>query len=94
MTWTNDDGVSERPQGGLRLRINAMPYRPALHEDDRLMTVLARDGRRQSEHESSLRAAGDLFEAVGRQMVALIDDQMTVARRRDHRRRLCGPGFE
>jgi hypothetical protein len=28
----------------LRLRIDAMPHRPALHEDDWLMTVLARDG--------------------------------------------------
>jgi hypothetical protein len=55
-----------------------MPYRPALHEDDRLMPVLARDGGRQSHHESSLCPACDLFEAVGRQVVALVDDQVTV----------------
>src|SRR5579863_9379547 len=42
------------------------------------MTVLARDGRGQAQHESCSCAASDLFEAVRRQMVALIDDQVTV----------------
>ena len=57
-----------------------MTHRPALHEDDRVVAVLARDGRRQSEDESSLCLAGHLFEAVGREVVALVHDQVAVVR--------------
>ena len=70
--------VLEGPRRRLRLRVDAMPHRTALHEDDRMMAVLPRDGRRQAEDESRLRAADDLLEAVRRQMVAFVDDHMTV----------------
>jgi hypothetical protein len=36
--------VLERPDRGLRSRIDAMPDRAALHAYDRMMAVLARDG--------------------------------------------------
>ena len=55
-----------------------MPHRTALHEDDRMMAVLARDRCRQSRDESRFGPPDDLFEAVRRQMVALIDDHMAV----------------
>ena len=44
-----------------------------------MMSVLARDSRRQSKDEPRLRAAGDLFEAAGREMVTFVNDQMAVA---------------
>ena len=56
-----------------------MPDRAALHEDDRVVTILPGDGSGQPEHEPRSRLPGDLFEAVGRQMVALVHDQVTVA---------------
>lgn len=46
--------VFERSGGRLHARIHPMPDRPALHGDDRMMAVLARDGRRQPEYESRL----------------------------------------
>jgi hypothetical protein len=33
------------PPGGLRTRINAMSNKTALHEDDRMLTILASYGR-------------------------------------------------
>ena len=57
-----------------------MPHRPALHEDDRMMAVLASDRGGQSQDESRLGPADDLLEAAGREMVALVDDEMTVLR--------------
>ena len=55
-----------------------MPDRPALHEDDRVVAILAGDGRRQPEHEPRLGLSRDLLEAVGRQVMALVDDQVAV----------------
>ena len=70
--------VLERSGGRLCPGVDAMPDRPALHEDDRVMAVLARDGRGQPEDEPRLRLAGHLLEAVRREVVALVDDQVAV----------------
>jgi hypothetical protein len=74
----NQDEVFERPRRGLGARIYLMSNRAALHEDDRMVTVLACDGRRQADDESCFGLACDLFETVRRQMVALVDDHMAV----------------
>src|SRR5882762_1107643 len=68
----------EGPCHRLRLCVHSMPYGTALHEDDGMMPVLPRHGRRQAEDETSLRASDDLLEAVRRHMVAFIDDHLPV----------------
>ena len=68
----------EGSPSGLRSRIDAMAYRSTLHEDDRVMTILTRDGSGKSKHVARLRAPSDQLEARCREMVALVDDQMTV----------------
>ena len=86
-------GVLERTGGRLRLGIDAMTHRAALHEDDRMVAVLAGDGGGQARDESGLRPADDLLEALGGQMVALIHDQMSVVSDDDRSRRPFAPGF-
>ena len=76
--WADDDRVFERSCRRLRLGIDSMPHGTALHEDDWMMTVLARHRRGQAQDESRLRPTDDLFEAVRRQMVAFIDDHLPV----------------
>ena len=75
---TDEDGVLEGPRGRLRPCVHPMAYGTTLHEDDRMVTVLPRDRRGQTSDESSLCAADDLFEAVGRQVVAFIDDHLPI----------------
>jgi hypothetical protein len=75
---TDEDRVLEGPRGRLRSCVHAMAYGTALHEDDRMVTVLPRDRRGQTSDESSLCAADDLFKAVGRQVVAFIDDHLPI----------------
>ena len=67
-------------RSGRRLHpgVHTVPDRAALHEDDRMVAILARHCRRESEYESRLGLARDLLEAVGRQMMALVDNQVTV----------------
>ncbi|ESW78996.1 hypothetical protein X772_28260 [Mesorhizobium sp. LSJC280B00] len=72
--------VNYPPPSGLGARINAMPNRAALHEDDRMMTIFAGHRRGQSEDIARFRPAGHMLETRRRKMVALIDDQMTVVR--------------
>ena len=55
-----------------------MAHGAALHEDDRMVAVLARDGGGQPRDESRLRPADDLLEALGGQMVAFVHDEMAV----------------
>ena len=69
----------ERPSRRLPSRIDAMPHRTALHEDDRVVSVLPRHRGRQPGHEPRLRPSGDQLEAVRGQMVAFIHDQVAVA---------------
>ena len=39
----HENKMFERAGGSLPLRVDSIPYRPALHEDDRMVTVLARN---------------------------------------------------
>ena len=55
-----------------------MSNRTALHEDDRMVTVLACDGCRQANDKSGFGLAYHLLETVRRQVMALIDDHMAV----------------
>ena len=63
-----------------RLRSGVYPvtHGTALHEDDGMVAVLASDSCRQSQDESRLCLTRHLLKAVGRQVVALVDDQMAV----------------
>lgn len=70
--------MPERSERGLSLRVHAIPHGAALHEDDWVMSVLARDGGRQSEDEPCLGPTRDLLKAQGRKVVTLIDHQMAV----------------
>ena len=47
---------------------------PALHEDDRMVSVFARNSGGESCDESSLGLSHNLLEAVCRDVVALVDD--------------------
>src|SRR5580658_11255999 len=55
-----------------------MTHRSALHEDNRMVPILAGHCRGQSQHIPRLRAPRDQFEAKRGQMMTLIDDEMTV----------------
>jgi hypothetical protein len=57
-----------------------MPNRAALHEDDRVVAVFPRNCRRQSKNKLRFRTPNDLFKAVRRKMMALVDNQMPVLR--------------
>jgi hypothetical protein len=75
---TYKNTVRKRTPHRLRFRVDAMPHRATLHEDDRMMAILPCNRRRQSRDELRFRTPDDLFKAVRRQMVALIDDHMTI----------------
>ena len=77
--WLHEGEVLKRPSSRLHSRIHAVPYRPTLHEDDRVVPVFPRHRGRQPEHEPRLRLSRDLFEAMGRQVVALVNNHVTVA---------------
>lgn len=68
----------ERSSGRLHSRIHPMADRTTLHEDDGMVAVLAGNGRRQPNDEPRLDLAGDLLEAVGRHVMALVNDHMAV----------------
>src|SRR5687768_11026112 len=72
--------MSERLRGGLRSGVNAIARRTALHEDDRVMTVLARHGSRQTEQIFRLRAPHHGLETDGGKVMAFIDDKMPAIR--------------
>ena len=74
----HEDDVVERVNCRLRSCGYSVPNGAALHEDDGVVTVLARDGRRQPRNESRLGLAGHLLEAPRRQVVTLVDDQVAV----------------
>ena len=54
----------EGAKRGLCAGIYLMSNRPALHEDDRMVTILACDGCRQANDESGLGLADNPFETV------------------------------
>src|SRR5258706_3392047 len=51
----NQHMVNERPQGGLVARIHSVTNWPALHEDDRVVAVLASYGSGQAREVTGLR---------------------------------------
>ena len=61
---THQNAVGKRPSHGLGLRIDAMPNRTALHEDDRMMAILPRDRCRQSSDEPCFGPPDDLLKAM------------------------------
>ncbi len=74
----NQHEVLERAGCRLCASIYLMSNWTALHEDDRMVTVLACDGCRQANDESGFGLAYHLLETVRRQVMALIDDHMAV----------------
>jgi len=68
----------ERSRRRLHASIHLMSYRTALHEDDRVVTVLACDGCRQADYKSGFSLAYYLLETVRRQVMALVDNHMAV----------------
>ena len=71
-------GVRERTGGRLCPGIDPMTNRPALHEDDRMVAILAGDGRGQARDEPGLRPADDLLETLSGQVVAFVNDEMSI----------------
>ncbi len=74
----HEDEMLECSRGCLCPRVHSMPDRSALHEDDGMVPVLACNGRRQPYDESGLGWARAQLEAVGRQVMTLVNDQMAV----------------
>ena len=68
----------ERAGCRLGASVYLMSNRTALHEDDRMVAVLACDGCRQANHESGFGLAYHLLDTVRRQVMALIDDHLAV----------------
>src|SRR5262249_60292956 len=58
---THENAVDKGPPHRLGLRVNAMPHRAALHEDDRMMAILPRDRCGQSRDEPCFRTPDDLL---------------------------------
>jgi hypothetical protein len=68
----NEHQMLEWARRGLCASIDLMSNRTALHEDDRMVIILAYDGGRQAKDESGLGVPCNLFETVRRQMVAFV----------------------
>ena len=73
-----DRAVFEGTSQGLRLGSRPVPDGTALHEDDRMVSVPARNGSRQPEHIPGLRAARDRLETHCGKVVALVDHKLPV----------------
>src|ERR1700737_1466984 len=71
----HEDIVLEGMGRRLHPRVHARSHWAALHKDDRMVPVLARDGRGESHDESRFGLACHLLEAVRRQVMAFVDDQ-------------------
>ena len=74
----HEDDVLEGAGRRLRSCVHSMANRSALHEDDGVVAVLARDGRRQAHDEPRLGLARHLLEAVRGQVMTFVDDQVAV----------------
>ncbi len=72
------DAVGNAPLGGLHASIDSVSNRAALHKDDGMMPILARDGRGQAEHILRLGASRHQLKARCRKVVALVNDQVAV----------------
>ena len=69
---TNHDVVSKWARRSLLLSIDTISHRAALHEDDRMMAIFSGHRGGQPGDEPGFGAAGHHFEAVRRQVMALI----------------------
>src|ERR1035441_9274464 len=67
----NQNVVNKRPRGRLLPGVVTVAHRTALHEDDRLMAVLARGRGGEAGNVARLGATGDQFKAARRQMMAM-----------------------
>jgi septum formation topological specificity factor MinE len=76
----NQHEVLEGTRRGLCASVYLMPNWTALHEDDRMVAVLACDCCRQSNDESGLGLAYHLLETMRRQVMALVDNHMAILR--------------
>src|ERR1700719_990922 len=63
---------------GLLLGVDMMTDGPALHEDDWVVAVLARHRCGQPSNKFRLCPASHLLKAVGRQMMAFVNNQMAI----------------
>ena len=75
---TDMDGVRKRTCGRLCPGIDPMTNRPALHEDDRMVAIFAGDRRGQARDELRLCPADDLLETLSGQVVAFVNNQMSI----------------
>jgi hypothetical protein len=66
--------------GGLDARLDTVADRSTLHENDGMMTILARDRSGQTQDVSRLRTSRHQLKARRREMMALVNDEMTVVR--------------
>jgi hypothetical protein len=57
-----------------------MPNWAALHEDDRVVAILSRDSGGEAKNELRLRTPDNLFEAMRGEMMAFVNDQMSIMR--------------
>src|SRR6266853_2712424 len=72
--------MSERTQRRRLFRIDLISDGTALHENDRMMSVLACSSRRKTKNVFAFERAGDGFETDRRKMVTFVDDQMNIIR--------------
>ena len=75
---TNEDMMLEWSSDRLPFRIHAMANRSALHEHDGMMAVFACNCRSQAREVLCLCTTRYLLEAVRGEMVAFVDDNLTV----------------
>ena len=76
---THVNMVREGPGCRLASGIDAIPDRTALHEDNRMVTVLACHGRGQAGDKLGLRSPCHELKAAGREMVAFIDNEIPIS---------------
>jgi hypothetical protein len=63
---------------GLLACVDPIADRPTLHEDNRVMAILPSQRGRKAKDVLGLGLPSDCFEAHGREMVALVDDQVAI----------------
>ena len=73
------DPVVEGSRFRLAPGVCAVPYRTALHGDDRLVSVAAHWRRGEAHDVVRLHLSHHLFKAEGRKVVALVDDHLPVS---------------
>src|ERR1043166_1311621 len=76
--WADNNLVSKRPASCLLAGGHTIAHWPALHENDRMVSVFTSNRSRESGDEARFRSSGHLFETGCRQVVALVHNQMAV----------------